>query len=356
MPRVPSSIFAKNQTARVVVVGWKDHWQSSALDIRHRHRQNKTPSLIPVSLSRDRGAATRPSPPSPSPLRQRPRMSSQSPVLAQLQAANDEWRHAVLKVSPDFFQNSAKGQTPKVLWFGCADSRVPESVLLAAKPGDLFVHRNIAKYASPQLSQLPNSQLPNSPTPQSPQFPNSPTLQLTNTFSANSTPMTILLSPFLPTPSSTSASNMVRSLFPSPKKTTHTSPLVIVAGHTQCGGCVGAWNNCVKPPAIVPDVPLVRWLTPLIKLADSLGLASKPQAEAVDILVSPMSCRDPSQLPLPVYQVRESVKRQVDNVVQTNIIQGAWANRKDVRVHGFVYELETGKLKDLGVTHKATWA
>ena len=49
---------------------------------------------------------------------------------------------------------------------------------------------------------------------------------------------------------------------------------------------MGAWNNCVNPPAIVPDVPLVRWLTPLIKLADSLGLASKPQDEAVNILVS----------------------------------------------------------------------
>lgn len=72
---------------------------------------------------------------------------SQKSVLAQFQAANEEWRKAVLQVAPDFFEKSAKGQTPKVLWFGCADSRVPESVVLAAKPGDLFVHRNIAKYA-----------------------------------------------------------------------------------------------------------------------------------------------------------------------------------------------------------------
>ena len=57
-----------------------------------------------------------------------------------------------------------------------------------------------------------------------------------------------------------------------------------------------------------------------------------------------------------MYQVRESVKKQVENVVQTDIIQNAWANRKDVRVHGWVYELETGKFKDLDITRKASWA
>lgn len=74
-------------------------------------------------------------------------MSSQNTVLSQLQATNNEWRKAVVQVDPDFFQRSSKSQAPKVLWIGCADSRVPESVVVAAKPGDLFVHRNIAKYA-----------------------------------------------------------------------------------------------------------------------------------------------------------------------------------------------------------------
>jgi carbonic anhydrase len=50
------------------------------------------------------------------------------------------------------------------------------------------------------------------------------------------------------------------------------------------------------------------------------------------------------------------VKKQVENIVNTNIIQNAWANRKNVWVHGWVYELESGKLRDLGVTRKATWA
>ncbi len=121
--------------------------------------------LLPISptpVSRDRGSTTTPSALAP---QQRLPMS-QNPVIAQLQAANDEWRNAVLQVSPDFFERSAKGQTPKVLWFGCADSRVPESVVLAAKPGDLFVHRNIAKSVSRRRFRFPSSELFDSATNQ----------------------------------------------------------------------------------------------------------------------------------------------------------------------------------------------
>lgn len=50
------------------------------------------------------------------------------------------------------------------------------------------------------------------------------------------------------------------------------------------------------------------------------------------------------------------MKKQVENVVNTDIIQNAWTKRTDVRVHGWVYELETGKLNDLGITRKAPWA
>ena len=44
----------------------------------------------------------------------------------------------------DFFKNLASGQSPEVLWIGCADSRVPANEVTGTRAGEVFVHRNIA--------------------------------------------------------------------------------------------------------------------------------------------------------------------------------------------------------------------
>ena len=57
---------------------------------------------------------------------------------------NKRWVETSLESDPNYFQDLAKGQTPPLLWIGCSDSRVPANEIIGAKPGEVFVHRNIA--------------------------------------------------------------------------------------------------------------------------------------------------------------------------------------------------------------------
>lgn len=49
--------------------------------------------------------------------------------------------------SPHLFEELSEGQHPEYLWIGCSDSRVPAEEIVGFKPGDLFVHRNVANQA-----------------------------------------------------------------------------------------------------------------------------------------------------------------------------------------------------------------
>ena len=57
---------------------------------------------------------------------------------------NKAWVKSKLDLDPEFFQKLSKGQSPPLLWIGCADSRVPANEIVGAQPGEGFVHRNIA--------------------------------------------------------------------------------------------------------------------------------------------------------------------------------------------------------------------
>ncbi len=61
-----------------------------------------------------------------------------------LLSGNKAWVKEKLRQDPEFFERLAKGQNPEVLWIGCSDSRVPANEVTGTRPGDIFVHRNIA--------------------------------------------------------------------------------------------------------------------------------------------------------------------------------------------------------------------
>ncbi|EPQ50288.1 carbonic anhydrase [Gloeophyllum trabeum ATCC 11539] len=199
--------------------------------------------------------------------------ASQFPVLARLLSANAQWAEDVARAEPRFFDECAGGQVPKILWIGCADSRVPESVVTASKPGEIFVHRNIA-----------------------------------NQFHLDDDNAQAVLT------------YAVAEL-----GVEH----VLIVGHTKCGGAAActaaaAAAAATPVPSLPPSASINRWLAPLAALAAKL-------APGEDLVAA-------------------SVRAQVANVCATDTVRGAWAQGRKVYVHGFVYEIERGVLRDLGVS------
>ncbi|MBK7410030.1 MAG: carbonic anhydrase [Saprospirales bacterium] len=70
----------------------------------------------------------------------------------QVFANNQKWIAEKLAIDETYFSDLSKGQSPEFLYIGCSDSRVTAEEMMGAKPGEFFVHRNIA-------NMVPNNDL-----------------------------------------------------------------------------------------------------------------------------------------------------------------------------------------------------
>ena len=62
---------------------------------------------------------------------------------------NRRWAAATEAREPGFFTRLAQQQSPRYMWIGCADSRVPANEIMGLDPGEVFVHRNVANVVVP---------------------------------------------------------------------------------------------------------------------------------------------------------------------------------------------------------------
>ena len=101
---------------------------------------------------------------------------------------------------------------------------------------------------------------------------------------------------------------------------------IIVCGHYGCGGVEAALRG--KQLGLIDN-----WLRHIRDVYDNY------RAE-IDGLDAPAQLRRLCEL---------NVTEQVKHVAQTTIVQNAWARGQSLSVHGWIYSLEDGIIRDLGV-------
>jgi carbonic anhydrase len=68
--------------------------------------------------------------------------------IAHIFDNNRKWVAEKLGADNEYFDKLARGQNPEILYIGCSDSRATAEELMGARPGEIFVHRNIANMVS----------------------------------------------------------------------------------------------------------------------------------------------------------------------------------------------------------------
>jgi carbonic anhydrase len=173
---------------------------------------------------------------------------------------------------PEFFDRLARQQSPKYLWIGCSDSRVPANEIVGLLPGELFVHRNVANV-------IVHTDL--------------------NCLSVIQFAVDVL-------------------------QVEH----VIVCGHYGCGGVRAAY------------------------LQSSLGLIDNWLRHVHDVrerhaqIIGDLRDED-----VRVNRLCElNVIEQVRHVCDTTIVRDAWGRGQPLVVHGWIYDIRDGLLRDLRCT------
>jgi len=190
--------------------------------------------------------------------------------LAPLFENNRAWAMEAVHRDPGFFERLVAQQTPRYLWIGCADSRVPANQILGLDPGEVFVHRNVAN------------------------------LVVHTDFNCLS---------------------VVQYAVDVLKVTD-----VIVCGHYGCGGVLAALGH--QSFGLIDN-----W----IRNIKDVARRHEAELEALE-----ESKRGPRLVEL-------NVRQQVENLGHTSLIQDAWARGQSVTIHGLVYSLKDGLLRDLEV-------
>ncbi len=62
---------------------------------------------------------------------------------------NRAWAAQMVAEKPTFFTDLLAQQSPRYMWIGCSDSRVPANQITGLAPGEVFVHRNVANVVVP---------------------------------------------------------------------------------------------------------------------------------------------------------------------------------------------------------------
>jgi len=198
-----------------------------------------------------------------------------SSKLPNLFANNREWARRTTARDPDFFRALSEQQSPKYLWIGCSDSRVPANEIVGLRPGELFVHRNVANV-------VVHTDL--------------------NCLAVLQYAVDVL-------------------------QVEH----VIVCGHYGCGG--------VRAAYLRSSLGLIdNWLRHVQDVRDRHHAAIDSVADDETRIARLCAL---------------NVVEQVIHVCRTTIVEDAWRRGQPLTIHGWIYDLRDGLLRDLHCTAAA---